>query len=69
MIVLEAFPGLITAMYNVTAPEALTVPIPALRIVGICYLFRSVCIVFMNYTAILGITSYATYISLFDGFL
>ena len=66
--VLELFPEIITTLYNATAPEVLSVAIPAIRIVGICFLFRSVCVIFMNYTAILGLTAYSTYISLFDGF-
>jgi Na+-driven multidrug efflux pump len=69
VVILELFPNIITTIYNVTSSQVLSVAIPALRIVGICYLFRSVCIIFMNYTSILGITSYATYISLFDGFM
>lgn len=69
VVILELFPSLITTLYNVTSPDVLSVAIPALRIVGICYLFRSVCMVFMNYTSILGLTAYAAYISLFDGFV
>lgn len=68
VLILELFPGVITTLYNVTSPEVLSVAYPALRIVGICFLFRPVCMIFMNYTAILGITAYSTYISLFDGF-
>nr|MCR4922910.1 hypothetical protein [Lachnospiraceae bacterium] len=66
---LELFPGIITTMYKATSPEIISVAYPALRIVGICFLFRSVCIIFMNYTSILGITWYSVYISLFDGFV
>ena len=68
VLILELFPGIIAAMYNATSPEVISVAYPALRIVGSCFLFRSVCIIFMNYTAILGLTAYSTYISLFDGF-
>lgn len=69
VMILELFPGIITTLYNATTPEVLSVAYPALRIVGICFLFRSVCVIFMNYTAIIGITAYSTYISLFDGFV
>ena len=69
VMVLELFPGIITTLYNVTAPEVLSAAYSALRIVGICFLFRPVCVIFMHYTSILGITAYSTYISLFDGFV
>ena len=68
VLILELFPGIIAAMYNATSQEIISVAYPALRIVGTCFLLRSVCIIFMNYSAIIGLTAYSTYISLFDGF-
>ena len=68
VVILELFPGLITALYNATEPEIVAVAYPAIRIVSICFLFRMVCMTFMNYVSILGITPYSLYISLFDGF-
>ncbi len=68
-LLLELSPGTIAAIYNVTDPDALSVALPALRIMGITFLFRSVCMVYMTYVTILGMVAYSSYISLFDGFV
>ncbi len=62
-------PQSITALFNVSDPEALSYALPALRIFSLTYLFRSVSIVFMLYTSIIELTGYSTYISLADGFV
>ena len=69
VLILELFPEIITTLYNATGPEIARVAYPAIRIVGLCFLFRTVCVVYMNYTSILGLTAYSNYISLFDGFV
>ena len=61
------FPRQFASIYNVTAPQELSLGIHALRLFAATFLFRNFCIVMMRCLQAVGKEGYAFFISLFDG--
>ena len=63
------YPQAIIYMFNASQAGVMAIAISALRVFSFTILLRTMVIIFMVYTSILGETAYSTYISLFDGFI
>lgn len=57
------------SLYNVVDPETLKLTAHAISIFSFCILLRGVCINFMFYVQAIGCSTYASFISLLDGFV
>lgn len=69
VIVMEAFPGILFSMFNVTNAEDVAVTVTAVRIFSLSLLARSVYILIMHYARLIGQKTYAVILSMLDGFI
>ena len=69
LLALELFAPQIAVLYKASEAEVMRMTVHAIRIFSLAILLRSVAVVFMFYVQSINKTIYATFISLFDGFL
>ena len=67
-VLFEAFASQFAALYNITEPGQAALAITALRIYVLLYIPRYAVIMYYRYLKVIGLTGYATWMSMLDGF-